>query len=55
MRPNGETVCSVKTCVNLVRDTCKLHNNNNNNTQIAALVLPPSTMHPQLWGEQLHS
>ena len=25
-------------------------NNNNNNTQIAAIALPPSTTHPQLWG-----
>ena len=23
--------------------------NNNNNTQIAAIALPPSTTHPQLW------
>ena len=27
--------------------------NNNNNTQIAAIALPPSTMHPQLWVELL--
>ena len=26
---------------------------NNNNTLIAAIVLPPSTMHPQLWAELL--
>ena len=29
-----------------------LHNNNNN-TQITAIALPPSTMHPQLWAELL--
>ena len=27
--------------------------NNNNNTQIAAIALPPSTTHPQLWAELL--
>ena len=26
---------------------------NHNNTQIAAIVLPPSTTHPQLWAELL--
>ena len=26
---------------------------NNNNTQIAAIALPPSTTHPQLWAELL--
>ena len=29
------------------------NNNNNNNTQIAAIALPPSTTHPQLWAELL--
>ena len=28
-------------------------NINNNNTQIAAIALPPSTTHPQLWAELL--
>ena len=29
------------------------NNDNNNNTQIAAILLPPSTTHPQLWVELL--
>ena len=29
------------------------YSNNNNNTQIAAIALPPSTTHPQLWAELL--
>ena len=29
------------------------NNINNNNTQIAAIALPPSTTHPQLWAELL--
>ena len=32
---------------------CLYNNNNNNNTQIAAIALPPSTTHPQLWAELL--
>ena len=47
--------------INNMCPVCVLNNNitsnvcvpNNNNTQIAAIALPPSTTHPQLWAKLL--